>query len=209
MHRVLIDLHNQVQGQGGAAAKYSGVTDVLKHLYREGGLKSIFRGTGATLARDGPGSAAYVLPYTARGRFNFDAAKNNRYFAAYEITKKALTPAGASPSELNLSAIIIAGGTAGCRHVDAGHPPRCTPPRCYFGRYSELLTRRCALGRCSSRAFSLRQLEHTRACWTVHAKRSHRTASAHSGRDSGLPWHEYVSIYLVLFIHAANAFDDL
>jgi solute carrier family 25 carnitine/acylcarnitine transporter 20/29 len=27
-------------------------------LYKEGGLKSIFRGTGATLARDGPGSAA-------------------------------------------------------------------------------------------------------------------------------------------------------
>lgn len=36
-----------------------------------------------------------------------------RYFAAYEVTKKALTPAGASPSELNLGAIIVAGGTAG------------------------------------------------------------------------------------------------
>jgi solute carrier family 25 carnitine/acylcarnitine transporter 20/29 len=35
------------------------------------------------------------------------------YFAAYEVTKKALTPAGASPSELNLGAIILAGGTAG------------------------------------------------------------------------------------------------
>jgi len=32
----------------------------MKHLYKEGGLRSIFRGTGATLARDGPGSAAYV-----------------------------------------------------------------------------------------------------------------------------------------------------
>ncbi|KAJ7630786.1 carnitine acyl carnitine carrier [Roridomyces roridus] len=83
----------QVQGQGGAEHKYTGVFDVMKHLYREGGLKSIFRGAGATLARDGPGSAAY--------------------FAAYEVTKKALTPAGSSPSELNLGAIILAGGTAG------------------------------------------------------------------------------------------------
>lgn len=31
----------------------------MKHLYKEGGMRSIFRGTGATLARDGPGSAAY------------------------------------------------------------------------------------------------------------------------------------------------------
>jgi len=52
----------QVQGQGGAEVKYKGVTDVLKHLYKEGGIRSIYRGTGATLARDGPGSAACVYP---------------------------------------------------------------------------------------------------------------------------------------------------
>jgi solute carrier family 25 carnitine/acylcarnitine transporter 20/29 len=54
---------DQVQGQGGSVAKYTGVTDVLKHLYKEGGVRSIFRGTGATLARDGPGSAAYVFVF--------------------------------------------------------------------------------------------------------------------------------------------------
>lgn len=54
-------LASQVQGQGGAERKYKGVTDVLKHLYKEGGVRSIFRGIGATLARDGPGSAAYVI----------------------------------------------------------------------------------------------------------------------------------------------------
>lgn len=47
----------QVQGQGGKA-QYSGPAAVVRGLYKEGGLKSIFRGTGATLARDGPGSAA-------------------------------------------------------------------------------------------------------------------------------------------------------
>ncbi|KAJ6574958.1 carnitine/acyl carnitine carrier [Mycena capillaripes] len=93
----------QVQGQGGSEHKYKGVFDVMKHLYKEGGMKSIFRGSGATLARDGPGSAAY--------------------FAAYEVTKKALTPAGASPSELNLGAIIMAGGTAGVAMWAVAIPP--------------------------------------------------------------------------------------
>ncbi|TEB38992.1 mitochondrial carrier, partial [Coprinellus micaceus] len=93
----------QVQGQGGSEVKYKGVTDVLKHLYKEGGIRSIFRGTGATLARDGPGSAAY--------------------FAAYEVTKKALTPAGSSPADLNLQAIIIAGGTAGVAMWAIAIPP--------------------------------------------------------------------------------------
>lgn len=49
-------LQAQVQGQGGSAA-YSGPIDVVRKLYAEGGLRSIFRGTAATLARDGPGSA--------------------------------------------------------------------------------------------------------------------------------------------------------
>lgn len=48
----------QIQGQGGGEVKYKGVLDVVRGLYREGGIRSIFRGTGATLARDGPGSAA-------------------------------------------------------------------------------------------------------------------------------------------------------
>ncbi|ETW86940.1 mitochondrial carrier protein [Heterobasidion irregulare TC 32-1] len=93
----------QVQGQGGSEHKYKGVLDVMKHLYKEGGLRSIFRGTGATLARDGPGSAAY--------------------FAAYEVTKKFLTPAGASPADLNLGAVILAGGTAGVAMWAIAIPP--------------------------------------------------------------------------------------
>ncbi|KAH8924254.1 hypothetical protein BT69DRAFT_1349571 [Atractiella rhizophila] len=35
------------------------------------------------------------------------------YFAAYEASKKALTPAGASASDLNLGAVIASGGLAG------------------------------------------------------------------------------------------------
>jgi len=92
----------QVQGHG-VEKKYTGVFDVFKVLYREGGIKSIFRGSGATLARDGPGSAAY--------------------FAAYEVAKKALTPSGADPSQLNLGAVIMAGGTAGVAMWSIAIPP--------------------------------------------------------------------------------------
>ncbi|RDB28802.1 Mitochondrial carnitine/acylcarnitine carrier protein [Hypsizygus marmoreus] len=112
----------QVQGQGGGSEKYKGVFDVIKHLYREGGLRSIFRGTGATLARDGPGSAAY--------------------FAAYEVTKKALTPAGSSPSELNLGAIVLAGGTAGVAMWALAIPPDVLKSRIQSaktGTYSGML----------------------------------------------------------------------
>jgi solute carrier family 25 carnitine/acylcarnitine transporter 20/29 len=92
----------QVQGQGGKQL-YNGPIDVAKGLYKEGGLKSIFRGTGATLARDGPGSAAY--------------------FAAYELAKRALTPADSDPSKLNLGAVIMAGGTAGVAMWAIAIPP--------------------------------------------------------------------------------------
>ena len=51
----------KVQGQGGSSSpQYKGVFDVIGHLYKEGGFRSIYRGTFATLARDGPGSAACV-----------------------------------------------------------------------------------------------------------------------------------------------------
>ncbi len=91
----------QVQGQAvlapGEKPKYSGATDVVRHLYAEGGLRSVFRGSAATLARDGPGSAAY--------------------FAAYEYIKKALTPkdpaTGQPNGQLSLTAITVAGAAAG------------------------------------------------------------------------------------------------
>ena len=50
----------------------------------------VFRGSVATLARDGPGSAVY--------------------FAVYEYTKRKLTPEGQA---LSLPAVIMAGGLAG------------------------------------------------------------------------------------------------
>jgi len=91
----------QVQGQGKGSTQYKGVFDILRHLYKEGGIKSVFRGSVATVIRDGPGSAAY--------------------FAAYEVTKKQLTPAGSK--DLSLSAVILAGGTAGVAMWTIAIPP--------------------------------------------------------------------------------------
>lgn len=80
----------QVQGQGGESTKYKGPIDVIRKLHKEGGISSIYRGVGATFIRDAPGSAAY--------------------FWAYEVTKRLLTPAGASPDSLNPASVLFAGG---------------------------------------------------------------------------------------------------
>lgn len=75
----------------------------MRQLYKEGGLRSIFRGTGATLARDGPGSAAY--------------------FVSYESVKRLLTPAGQDPADLNLLNVLLAGGSAGMAMWAIAIPP--------------------------------------------------------------------------------------
>lgn len=82
----------QLQGQSSSTAKkqYNGTFDVVRQLYKTGGVRSVFRGSAATLARDGPGSAAY--------------------FATYEYLKRRLTPEG---QDLSLGAIMTAGGFAG------------------------------------------------------------------------------------------------
>jgi hypothetical protein len=40
----------QVDGQGGAEKKYKGVVDVIKHLYKEGGIRSLYRGSIAAVS---------------------------------------------------------------------------------------------------------------------------------------------------------------
>lgn len=62
-----------------------------KRMIQEGGIQSLFRGSLATLARDGPGSALY--------------------FAAYEATKKGLAKPG--EEEFSVTKTCIAGGMAG------------------------------------------------------------------------------------------------
>ncbi len=94
--KVLLQTQGQKTLAPGEKPKYGGGVDVVRQLYKEGGVRSVFRGSAATLARDGPGSAAY--------------------FAAYEYIKRRLTPIDPStgkPSELSLMAITTAGACAG------------------------------------------------------------------------------------------------
>lgn len=93
--KVLLQIQGQKQLAPGEKPRYSGGVDVVRQLYKEGGIRSVFRGSVMTLARDGPGAAAY--------------------FATYEVVKKRLTPTNAdgSAGELSLTAIMAAGGAAG------------------------------------------------------------------------------------------------
>ena len=105
--KVLLQIQGQKTLAPGEKPQYSGGLDVVRQLYRTGGLRSVFRGSVMTLARDGPGSAAY--------------------FATYEVVKRRLTPApslsegesehGAQREQrqpkLSLSAITLAGAAAG------------------------------------------------------------------------------------------------
>lgn len=76
--------------------KYNGLFDCAVKVYQEGGVASIFRGTGATLMRDFPGSVAW--------------------FGTYELIKKSLMKfQNIDPQSGALSpfAVLCAGGFAG------------------------------------------------------------------------------------------------
>ncbi|PGH15225.1 hypothetical protein AJ79_02590 [Helicocarpus griseus UAMH5409] len=94
--KVLLQIQGQNPPPPGQKPKYSGGVDVVRQLYKEGGIRSVFRGSAMTLARDGPGSAAY--------------------FATYEYIKRSLTPKDADGNvtgQLSLPAVVTAGAAAG------------------------------------------------------------------------------------------------
>ena len=93
--KIILQIQGQKQLAPGEKPRYSGGLDVVRQLYKDGGIRSVYKGSLMTLARDGPGSAAY--------------------FATYEIVKRRLTPkdADGKPGKLSLPAIMAAGGAAG------------------------------------------------------------------------------------------------
>jgi solute carrier family 25 carnitine/acylcarnitine transporter 20/29 len=50
-------------------SQYNGFLDCLRSVYSEGGIRSVFRGTGSTALRDVPGNAAYFGTYEFVKRF--------------------------------------------------------------------------------------------------------------------------------------------
>lgn len=94
--KVLLQIQGQKTLAPGEKPKYNGGLDVVRQLYKEGGIRSVYRGSAMTLARDGPGSAFY--------------------FATYETVKRNLTPKDpvtGRPGELSMPAVMAAGGAAG------------------------------------------------------------------------------------------------
>lgn len=92
----------QIQQGGMHPPKYSGPVDVVKQLYREGGIRSIYKGTVATLLRDVPASGMY--------------------FMTYEWLQKKLAPKDNKSDSYGILRTIFAGGMAGIANWLVGIP---------------------------------------------------------------------------------------
>jgi solute carrier family 25 carnitine/acylcarnitine transporter 20/29 len=90
IERVKILLQTQRPDSSGHL-KFRGPVDVIKNIMKEGGIRSLYRGTFATLLRDIPGNFAY--------------------FGTYETLKNKFI--NEKSGELNKGAILFCGGTAG------------------------------------------------------------------------------------------------
>lgn len=93
----------QIQSGSKAAQKYNGPLDVIRQLYRQGGIRSLYKGTAATLLRDVPASGAYFL--------------------SYEWIKDLLRKPGESSTQLGVGRTLFAGGMAGIFNWLVAIPP--------------------------------------------------------------------------------------
>ncbi|XP_048879093.1 mitochondrial carnitine/acylcarnitine carrier protein isoform X2 [Brienomyrus brachyistius] len=92
----------QVQSTAGKR-KYTGPVDCVIQLFKERGIRSVYKGTMLTLIRDVPSTGLYFL--------------------TYEYLKKFLTPEGRSVNELSTPQILLAGGVAGIFNWLVALPP--------------------------------------------------------------------------------------
>ncbi|XP_061544236.1 mitochondrial carnitine/acylcarnitine carrier protein isoform X2 [Phyllopteryx taeniolatus] len=92
----------QIQASSGKV-KYDGPMDCVKQLYKESGIRGIYKGTVLTLMRDVPASGMY--------------------FMSYEWLKNLLRPAGKSHDELSVPSVLFAGGMAGIFNWAVAIPP--------------------------------------------------------------------------------------
>ena len=107
----------------GGVAKYTSMRDCALQVYKEGGVRSVFKGTYATLLRDVPGSAAY--------------------FGMYEWMKREIMKMqGNTSGQLSPVAVPTAGGLAGMANWTVSIPPdvlksryQTAPPGKYGGLY--------------------------------------------------------------------------
>eukprot|EP00542_Grammatophora_oceanica_P014927 CAMPEP_0194034554 /NCGR_PEP_ID=MMETSP0009_2-20130614/6964_1 /TAXON_ID=210454 /ORGANISM="Grammatophora oceanica, Strain CCMP 410" /LENGTH=327 /DNA_ID=CAMNT_0038675521 /DNA_START=62 /DNA_END=1045 /DNA_ORIENTATION=+ len=102
--RVKCLLQVQDAAGSGGKVKYTGMMDCAQQLYRQGGMRSLYKGLGATFLRDVPGSLAWFL--------------------TYEVAKKELMRIqGVDSSQLSPVAVMTAGGIAGMACWGVSIPP--------------------------------------------------------------------------------------
>ncbi|XP_044162079.1 mitochondrial carnitine/acylcarnitine carrier protein-like [Bufo gargarizans] len=83
-----------LQAQANSSLKrFSGPVDCARQLFREQGIRSLYRGTVLTLLRDIPATGMY--------------------FMSYEWMKDKMRPHGGSARDLSAARILLAGGVAG------------------------------------------------------------------------------------------------
>uniref|UniRef100_A0A7M4FGM5 Solute carrier family 25 member 20 n=1 Tax=Crocodylus porosus TaxID=8502 RepID=A0A7M4FGM5_CROPO len=118
-------LVREIQAASGEI-KYSGPVDCMKQLYREAGIRGVYKGTVLTLMRDVPASGMY--------------------FMTYEWLKNTLTPEGKSVSDLSVPQVLFAGGMAGIFNWAVAIPPdvlksrfQTAPPGKYPNGFRDVL----------------------------------------------------------------------
>jgi solute carrier family 25 carnitine/acylcarnitine transporter 20/29 len=90
-------------GDVAGAKKYAGTFDCARKVFEEGGIRSLFRGTGMMFVREIPGTVAY--------------------FVTYEYVKgEILMLQGMHPDDgrLSVPAVLVAGGLAGMAYWSTG-----------------------------------------------------------------------------------------
>lgn len=122
MERVkcLLQIQQQQQQSVGMPPKYKGMVDCARQVYQEGGIRSVYKGTVATLLRDVPGSMVW--------------------FGVYEWIKREMSRN--SNAALSPSAVLTAGGIAGIINWVVAIPPdvlksrfQTAPEGMYSGLY--------------------------------------------------------------------------
>ncbi|MFT7810875.1 mitochondrial carnitine/acylcarnitine carrier protein [Arapaima gigas] len=120
----------QIQAASGEV-KYAGPIDCAKQLYRENGIRGIYKGTALTLMR-GVCICVYLLEWLLSSSLPVwltviscvsDVPASGMYFMTYEWLKNILTPEGRSPSELSVPSVLFAGGMAGIFNWAVAIPP--------------------------------------------------------------------------------------
>jgi len=86
-------LKSQLQIQYGPVKKYDGLLDCAQKIVKEGGIRGIYQGFGATMFRDIPATAIY--------------------FGLYEYLKKTMQSSDANLGQLSSWKLLTAGGIAG------------------------------------------------------------------------------------------------